>query len=255
MQRYVYGIIRTREIVGFDVEGLGSGTPKPESIPIGDGLAMITTPFDGEKIRPSRKNMLAHTRVLEHVMTQHDVLPMRFGTVLPAEDEGEAILNAHKQEFQKAFEDVEGHRELSLKVFWKDGVAFREIMEESEELRTLRDNLAKKDPAQSHYERIEFGKKVEAQIAAKRAKEADDLKFRIQHICKKFAEGPINDDVMIANFSFLVDAEQEAKLDETVNLLDEVHCERLSFRYVGPMPPFSFVELKIDPVNATPEPA
>lgn len=250
MQRYIYGIIRTHDVREFDIEGLGKRGAKPKSFPLGEGLAMISSAYDGAEIRPSRRNMLTHTRVLEHVLEHYDVLPMRFGTVLPAAQEGEAILRAQKEQFTQAFKAVEGARELSLKVFWRDGVAFEEIMDADEALRETRDMLAQRDPAQSHYERIEFGKKIEAAIALKREKEAKELRLRLQHLCRDMVEGSVNDDIMIANFSFLVDSEQEAALDDAVNLLDDVHGARLSLRYVGPMPPFSFVELKIDPALA-----
>jgi len=247
MQRYVYGIIRAQEVMTFDVEGLGPSSPKPQSFPLGDGLAMISTPYSGEQVRSSRRNMLTHTRVLEHVMTSHDVLPMRFGTVIPAEQDGEAILKAHKTQFVEAFDTIDGCYELSLKIFWRDGVAFKEIIEEDAALRAVRDSLATRDPQQSHYERIEFGKQIEAQVSAKRAQEAKELRMRLQHLCTQFIEGPVNDDVMIANFSMLVTSAQEKAVDEAVNMLDDVHGQRLTFRYVGPMPAFSFVELKIDP--------
>lgn len=250
MQRYIYGIIRTHDVQEFDIEGLGKRGAKPRSFPLGEGLAMISSSYDGAEIRPSRRNMLTHTRVLEHVLQRYDVLPMRFGTVLPAAQEGEAILKAQKAQFVEAFEAVEGARELSLKIYWRDGVAFQEVIEADEALRETRDILAQRDPAQSHYERIEFGKKIEAAIALKREREAKELRMRLQHLCRDMAEGPVNDDVMIANFSFLVDSAQEAALDDAVNMLDDVHGARLSLRYVGPMPPFSFVELKIDPVHA-----
>ncbi|MEM9287697.1 MAG: GvpL/GvpF family gas vesicle protein [Pseudomonadota bacterium] len=248
MQRYIYGIIRAQDVLTFDIDGLGPSSPKPQSFPLGDGLAMISTPFSGEQVRPSRRNMLTHTRVLEHVMASHDVLPLRFGTVLPEADEGSSILKANKGQFLDAFAKVEGRRELSLKILWRDGIAFKEVMEADETLRSTRDALAARDPKQSHYERIEFGKRVEAAIADKRAQEAKELRMRLQHLCAQFVEGPVSDDVMIANFSMLVDAEQEQAVDKAVNLLDDVHGSRLTFRYVGPMPPFSFVELKIDPI-------
>lgn len=247
MQRYVYGIIHAQDVKDFDVEGLGTDGPRPQSFPLGDGLAMVTTPYSGGVLRPSRRNMLTHTRVLEHVMEAHDVLPMRFGTVLPAADEGEAILRANKAQFMDAFEKVAGCRELSLKISWIGDVAFQEVMAADDRLRAMRDDLALRDPKRSHYERIEFGKQVEAAVAEKRAKEAKELRMRLQHLCSDFADAPVNDDVMIANFSMLVTAEQEAQVDNAVNLLDDVHGERLTFRYVGPMPPFSFVELQLEP--------
>lgn len=253
MKRYVYGLIRAQDAQTFDIEGLGPSGPKPEAYPLGDGVAMISTPYRGDQIRPSRRNMLTHTRVLEHVMLGHDVLPLRFGTVLPAASEGRAILAANKTQFLDAFDKVNGCRELSLKIFWRDGIAFKEVIESDRALRAKRDALASRDPAQSHYERIEFGRRVEAAISAKRESEAKTLRLRLQHLSNEFLSTPASDDVMVANFSFLANAAQETALDEAVNLLDEIHGARLSFRYVGPMPAFSFVDVKIEPASTVRE--
>ena len=255
MQRYVYGIIQAQAVETFDVAGLGPDDPKPQSTPLGDGLAMISTPYRGEKIRPSRRNMLTHTQVLEHVMGLHDVLPMRFGTLLPAADQGEAILKANQRQFLDAFDEVSGCRELSLKIYWRDGIAFDEILDRNEDLRAARDALAARDPKQSHYERIDLGKKIEAAMAEKREAEAMRLRTPLAPICRRFIEGPVNDDLMICNFSMLVDQADEEALDTAINTLDQMHGKRLRFRYVGPMPPFSFVELKIDPVTPEASPA
>ncbi|MEM7568222.1 MAG: GvpL/GvpF family gas vesicle protein [Pseudomonadota bacterium] len=250
MQRYVYGIIQAQDVLEFDVQGIGDGAPRPQSFPLGEGLAMVSTPYRGEAIRPSRRNMITHTKVLEAIMAQQDVLPMRFGTVLPAAADGETILRAHKQQFVDAFGKVGGCRELSLKIYWQGSTAFDEVMAADEDLRAARDSLAERDPKQSHYERIEFGKQVEAAIAAKRDKEAREMRLRLQHLCTEFSQGPISDDMMVANFAFLVTPDQEAAIDEALALLDQVHGARVRFRYVGPMPPFSFVELNIDPSAA-----
>jgi len=51
--------------------------------------------------------------------------------------------------------------------------------------------------------------------------------------------------MMVLNTSFLVDREQIEVFDADVQRLGEAHAERLVFHYVGPLPPYSFVNINV----------
>jgi Gas vesicle synthesis protein GvpL/GvpF len=244
MMRYIYGIIRSETATTFDVEGL-SGAIRPVSLPMAGGLAMVTSPHDNTVLRPTRKNMLAHTRVLETVMKEFDVLPVRFGTVVASDHSGVALLENNREQFLSAMETIQGRVELSIKIFWRDGVAFREVMTENARLTAERDRLASMDPGKSHYDRIEFGKAVGAAISAKRDTDSSAIIERLTPYAEKMLQGPITEDAMIVNLSMLVKRDMEKLLDQAINLIDDVHGKRWMIRYVGPIPAFSFVELSL----------
>jgi hypothetical protein len=50
-------------------------------------------------------------------------------------------------------------------------------------------------------------------------------------------------DNMLLNASFLVERAREAEFDNAVFGLGEAHLQRLVFSYVGPLPPYSFINL------------
>jgi len=50
---------------------------------------------------------------------------------------------------------------------------------------------------------------------------------------------------MILNASFLVDRGQIEAFDAEVQQLGELHADRLIFQYVGPLPPYSFVNISV----------
>ena len=50
---------------------------------------------------------------------------------------------------------------------------------------------------------------------------------------------------MIVNAAFLVDRGWEKEFDSKVAELDRKYAERIRFKYIGPGPPYNFVNLRI----------
>jgi len=51
---------------------------------------------------------------------------------------------------------------------------------------------------------------------------------------------------MILNAAFLIKNEIETEFDKAINALDEEYGSMLSFKYVGTLPPYNFVNLVIN---------
>jgi Gas vesicle synthesis protein GvpL/GvpF len=242
---YVYGIVRSDVHKSFDIEPLPGGDVV-QTVPAAAGLAFVSSDIGDAKPRASRANLLAHTRVLETIMKEADVLPIRFGTMIESNVDGGKVLADNADEIARAFASIEGRDEISLKIHWLEGKVYEEIMARNGILRRERDALSGSNPSQSHYARIEFGKKVESAVAEVRARDRDMIVNNLREFADQMVEGPILDDSMVVNLSFLIRRDQMTAFDAAVERLDDVYDNRWSFRYVGPMPAFSFVDLKID---------
>jgi hypothetical protein len=48
------------------------------------------------------------------------------------------------------------------------------------------------------------------------------------------------------NAAFLVEKTKEAAFDKRVNELAEKHSDKITFKYVGTLPPFNFVNIEIN---------
>jgi len=53
----------------------------------------------------------------------------------------------------------------------------------------------------------------------------------------------------ILNAAFLIDRTQESGFQKEVYKLDSKYQGKVDFKYVGPLPPYSFVNLKLEPVK------
>ena len=52
-------------------------------------------------------------------------------------------------------------------------------------------------------------------------------------------------DMMLRNAAFLVDKSQEQAFDAKVHALGEAQAGRQIFQYLGPLPPYTFVDIRV----------
>ena len=194
---------------------------------------------------PTRDHLVGHLRMIEQVMAVKTVIPASFGTIATTETEvRDRLLAARYQELHAALAYLEGKAELGLRALWRDlPSVFSEIAAEHENIRTLREWIATRPAANTHHEKIALGKMVAEALARKKDAEATDLLSILAPLAAEARAGKLLGDKMILNAAFLVDGEREAEFDERVARLGEERGERLMFRYVGPAPPFNFVNL------------
>jgi hypothetical protein len=242
---YVYGLLRDRDALG-PVADLGEGVAgnAVAVLPAGPLTALIS-PIAPGQVAQTRRNMIAHTSVLERAIARTDILPVRFGTVAPDSAALVTCVAANAAGFLKALGEIGGHVELGIKASWRDGVVFSEIVAADAELCRLRDRLRSRPSSETYYERVELGRRVEAALIGRRARETAEIIAELSPLAEKEAELRTLDEDMILNRAFLVRRENEAAFDERIQAVAERCADRVNFRYVGPVPPYNFVSLQV----------
>ncbi|NQT73926.1 MAG: GvpL/GvpF family gas vesicle protein [Chloroflexi bacterium] len=247
--KYLYCIIRSPENRTFGASQVGNGNGDVHTVSH-DGLAVVVSGSPVKQFENTRTNMMAHQKVQETVMREFTLLPVRFGTVANSESPMEDIrklLSLRSVEFCHLLEDMEGKVELGIKAFWRDEKAiFSEIVEKNPEIRKLRNSLAGKPPAATHFERAHLGEMVKDALGRNRAKEAAGIIQPLSRIACDVRENEVLADRVITNTSFLVDKEREPEFDRTVKELDDRFGDRIALKYVGTIPPYNFVNIVIN---------
>jgi Gas vesicle synthesis protein GvpL/GvpF len=77
------------------------------------GLALIVTPARDDEVTPEA--LWRHEAVVEALMDDRDVLPVRFGTRLGGDAEARQVISERRDEFVRALARVEGAVELSVR--------------------------------------------------------------------------------------------------------------------------------------------
>jgi len=193
---------------------------------------------------------MAHERVLEAVMKETTLLPVRFGTIADSASSAEDIkklLSVRFEEFHNLLMDMQGKVELGLKAFWRDEKAiFDEIVAENIDIKRLRDSISLKPPEAAHFERIRLGKMIEEAIDHKKTREATQILTPLRLIACSTKENPLLATRIIVNAAFLVDKVREPEFDQEVEQLDKQLCKRMAIKYVGPVPAYNFVNIIVN---------
>ena len=114
---YVYAIAEGRGPMS------GSGLEeRPLESQVHRSVAVVFSRHEGN-LSPSPENLWRHERVVESLMTDHTLLPSRFGTTLRDEDALAETIAPHVDELSAGLERVRGCVELGVRVLWSAGSA------------------------------------------------------------------------------------------------------------------------------------
>ncbi len=243
---YLYGIIRHGGNLEFDAEAIGGKGNKVYAVNYKDICAVVSK-SDVMRYEARRIYLTAHQIVLEQIMKQFSVLPIRFSTISSTFDETKIvrILEKEYDKFNNLLDEMEGKKELGLKVVATEQPIYSHILEKYDDIRVFKEKLAKLDPEKAHYQLMKIGEMVGKALE----KEKDFFKKTLLDVLSPLAaDQKINDNYgerMVLNAAFLIKNEIESAFDKEINTLNEKYGELLTFKYVGTLPPYNFVNLVI----------
>ncbi|MBI2633274.1 MAG: GvpL/GvpF family gas vesicle protein [Parcubacteria group bacterium] len=244
--KYIYCVIKKPKsfdltMRGIDEEKVYLVDSKKLAIAVSDALV--------EDYPITRKNTVTHQQVIEEVMRTHSpVLPISFGTV--AENSRvlqEKMLITKENELLEALEGIEGKVELNLKALWLDmPKIFQKVVAENSELGRIKQAMAGKMLGRD--EAIEIGKVVANAVESRRVRIMDEILnlLKDKDIITDYKETQLLGEQMIFNLAFLISENKQKTFDKIVRNLDEKYAdENAYFKYIGPIPPFNFVNVPI----------
>jgi hypothetical protein len=246
--RYVYGITRAGAARKLPPEGVEG---KPVSRVERGDLAALVSEAPQVPVKANRRNLLAHTEVLQEVVKTDCVLPMQFGVVMPDEAAVEQeLLAAHEDALAEQLTAFEPHVEVDLKVTCPEEVLLRTVIAERPDIAEMRESLRGRPPDATYAERINLGEAVAAAVEEKRAALLAHVVSRLEPHAVSTAVGEPTHEQMLVNVAFLVARTELANFDDHVDAVAKELGQDMLCRYTGPLPPFHFVETAADPGSA-----
>lgn len=243
--QYLYAIVATNEEKRFGPTGIGDQESEVYTVCYRDiGAVISDSPILQYPV--TRANTMAHQKVMEAVMKQSAMLPVRFGTVGEGIDLiREKLLKARYQELKELLSYMRDKIELGLKAVCKDmKPVFQEIVETHSEIARLRDRLAKRRGGVQR-DQVRLGEMVKKALEAWKGREEQAILNPLERL---WVERKLNNtfgDQMITNAAFLVEKEREAAFDLAVEKVTAMYDGRMTFKYIGPIPPCNFVEIVV----------
>ena len=189
--------------------------------------------------------LFAHQAVIEKVLERRTVVPVKFGTTARDGEEVRTILEKGYPQLRAALEAMEGKIELDVVALWRDlDSLLREIGEE-DEIRRAKAAIATRSSEETREERVRIGKLVKARLDRRREEAAAEIVEALEGLVLDMCPHAVADDWMILNTAVLVERSREGEVGQALHGLNGRYAERVDFRCVGPLPPYSFSTVEI----------
>jgi Gas vesicle synthesis protein GvpL/GvpF len=175
-----------------------------------DGLTALCAPAESRPLTP--EVLWRHEELVEALMEQRDLLPVRFGTLVPDEEAAARAVAERREELVTALERVRGAVELAVRA-------------------------QPREPEQAQPQRGETGRDY-MRAKARRTQAARLLHEPLAFLAR---DSVVHTSPELLRAAYLVDREA---LDGFVSLVRRLQAAHPSLSVVctGPWPPFSFVE-------------
>jgi len=178
------------------------------------------------------------------------VIPLGFDTIMrpkddvtPPEQVVREWLKEDHERLREVMRKIEGKDEYGVQVSYEPGLLIKQLSEQSEEIRKIKEEMATKSPGMAYM----YKQKLEKAVKAETEKFADVWFHDFYGRIKKHTDDIIVEKtrklnkgkVMLLNLSCLVARE---KIDSLGKELEEINnMDGFSVHFSGPWPPYSFV--------------
>ncbi|HEY9291077.1 MAG TPA: GvpL/GvpF family gas vesicle protein [Microlunatus sp.] len=206
------------------------------------GLAAIVS--DVEADAPAgRKDLLAHAHVLEWFAERGTVLPMRFGVAMPSDEVvRQELLKEDHESLSGLLATFDGLVQVTVQAFHLEEPALREVLRRNTELRQARDQVRGLPEGAARDREMQFGRAVADALEDLKVEDRQTILDWLAALSRAVAPNEVSGIHEVANVAFLVEREGRESFDKAVGTLGHQFGDRLRIRYVGPQPPYSFLD-------------
>lgn len=245
--RYLYGLIRATQPMEFGVIGLEHQDQPGRvfTVHASSVAAVVSELSPREKLRPLRKNLDPHNKVIREVMQTTTIVPMAFGHVAKSEAEILKTLRQHRDDIRTQLDLVDGKVEMDLKVQWDVTNIFEHFVSLEPELAARRDQIFGRSSAPSREEQIELGQMFEACLNQQREEHTDRVVEMFRSCTHGVKVNPPRGEKAVMNLAFLVDRGRLKPFEDCVYRCAKAFPAHYVFDFNGPWAPFNFVELNL----------
>jgi hypothetical protein len=229
---YVYGVAGR----GHTLRGSGVVDARVATIEHGS-LAAIVSPVPSPHLRAKRRDILAHQDVLQRAFAKGTVIPFRFGTVFSDDDAVVSeLLEPRHDDLARLLDRLDGLVELSVRAYYVEEAVLLEIVRDNPNVARLKGRAAD----------VALGEAVADALAAKRAAEAKAIERMLLPLADDAVIEPPRTEYELFRGAFLVQRSEIEEFDARMNAVAGERDGVVVFKYVGPLPPHSFVDVELN---------
>jgi len=242
--KYIYGVINSDTEEFFDMGEVAAYTICFE------GIAAVVS--DSEIVDCSHmpndtlgRLLVSHQQLIEKVMAKHTIIPMRLGTFAQSDEEVSMILSKGYRTIKDIFEKAKNSIEIDVVATLSDFGSFLQEISQEEEIKQLKQSLLDKKGGVAIDDQMKVGVLVKRHLDKSKAGYADQIQAALSIVCDSFKAHDLMDDKMVLNTAFLLNRNRQKDFERKVEEINNKFEEKLNFRCVGPLPPYSFYTLEV----------
>lgn len=171
------------------------------------------------------------------IFRHYTMLPLRFGIMVDRKEEIEDFLASSYMHIKWALDKLMGKAEFAVQLSWDLNAVLREIRQDKQWCERVAKSI---DPM----DRIAMGRVLFEAAETMKKQIVGSVHDKLSIVSLDSSEGRIVDESIIMNRSYLIELTAEDSFDEAVAELGGESKSYLSFKYVGPMPPYSFAPIE-----------
>ena len=242
MRIYTYGIIDSNVSIVESISGLeGVGVYNLSYRDIG----VVASKLINQIKEINRNDVLKHEEVVERLMDNFTVLPVRFFTTFNQEEEVLVMLKEYYQDFKENLRHLRNKVEFGIRVIWPSETIKNRIIEASKRCHadvTITNSSPGGSFVKQKFEKYKIDKEF-AEEASRCIIVVDDYFNRIAG--EKKLQKLVSEDLLL-NAAYLVEKEKQNEFKQAFEELRSAPSD-LRYLFSGPWPPYNFINLSKKP--------
>jgi hypothetical protein len=238
MKLYLYGIIDSSDQITESICGLeDSGVYNIPFCDIGAVVSQISQPIQGV----TEGAVLKHEAVVEKVMANFTVLPVRFGTIIDGRDSLLSMMQSYYKDFKDNLARLHNKLEFGIKVIWpadKVKANIIKVLKKDEQKMQGSDNSLSKRFIKEKFKEYKIDKEFEAK--ADKFIKVMDIFFSRFAAEKKLEK--LKTENLLLDAVYLVEKDKQNDFREAFEHIKSGH-PGLKYLFSGPWPAYNFVVL------------
>lgn len=249
---YIYGVLNSDKELFFGPHGI-TACEEVYTISYQDISAVVSDSEEVERVDYThmRKDRLAmllirHQKAIEKIMSLgHTVIPMRLGTFAKDIEEVRYVLACGHTVIKDIFGKISNTIEIDVTATWGDFNSAIKEAGEDEEIKEFKRKLLASPGGVTVDDQMKIGLMVKEALGRIGEGYSKRTRASLKSVSLDFKAHELMDDKMVANIAFLIDKSKHEDFEMKVEGLNTEFNEKLNFRCVGPLPPYSFYTLEI----------
>lgn len=241
--RYLYAITDAATLQAWNTTGVNG---RPVYLVPQGAIAAVVSDITERRIRPERRNLVAHHAVVKRLMEATTVLPVAFGTIAGGQKAVLKILKDHSGSFAAQLDHVRDRVEMGLRVSWDVPNIFEYFVTHHSDLADLRNSVVGQQHGASQSDKIELGRLFDRLLAEDREQHTDAVMEVLGTYCEEIKKNPPRDEREVMHLACLVARDTRARFEDAIFEAAKRFDNNFAFDFNGPWAPHHFVDVVVD---------